>query len=219
MNFLVRLISACTDFLFPKNPKILEIESLSSERILDILPPAEITKDNGILALFDYAHPLVREMIWDIKYRGNRALADKLGEILADVLQEELAERALFENFGRPILIPMPVSDKRRFERGWNQAELLAESIKKQPVGEQLKYVPSQLVKHRHTESQTKTSSKSERQNNLRNSMRVLNPRVVEGRSIILIDDVTTTGSTFAEGKRALKEAGAKKVLCLAIAH
>ena len=154
-------------------------------------------------------------------------LAEKIGEIVADVLEQELAERALFDNFppsgsGRvgkcPLLIPMPVSDKRRFERGWNQVELVSENVKKR-FGDRIKYSPNQLVKHRHTESQTQTSNKSERQKNLNESMKVLSPKSIEGRAIILMDDVMTTGSTFAEAKRALKEAGAGKILCLALAH
>ena len=224
MRLIVRFFDACTNFLFPKTQKILELEKLSSGEILRILPPAEEISDRNTIALFDYGNPLVREIIWSIKYRGDRQLANKIGEILADVLEHEFAERELFEKFldtesgKRPILIPIPVSDKRRFERGWNQSELIAQSVKKH-IGESLKYLPGQLVKHRHTESQTKTSSKGERLKNLNNSMHVTHPPTVAGRSVILLDDVTTTGSTFAEAKRVLKDAGVKKIICLAIAH
>lgn len=224
MRMLGRIASACVNFLFPKGEKIIELEELSSGEILRILPQAEETGDKNIIALFDYSNDLVREVVWSIKYRGDKKLANKIGEILSDVIEHELAERFFFENFSRddnghrPVLIPMPVSDKRRFERGWNQVELVCEAIKKQ-LGERIKYLPHQLVKHRHTESQTQTSSKSERQNNLRGSMRIMHPQAVADRCIILLDDVTTTGSTFEEAKRALKEAGAKKIICLAIAH
>jgi len=218
MNFFARILSACVNFLFPKGEKIIELENLSSEEVLKILPPADEPKSANTIALFDYSHPLVREVIWSIKYRGDKMLAEKVGGIVADILEQELAERELYENFQKPVLVPMPVSDKRRFERGWNQVELVAENVKKR-FGDRLKYLPNQLVKHRHTESQTRTSSKGERQKNLAGSMRILSPKSVEGKAIILLDDVTTTGSTFAEAKRALKEAGAGKVLCLALAH
>ena len=218
MKFLVRFFVACANFLFPKTQKILELERLSSGEIIKILPPAEDLDDRNIIALFDYRHPLVREIIWSIKYRGDRMLANKMGEILTDVLEHELAERFLFDKFERPLLVPMPISGKRRFERGWNQSELIGEAIRKR-MFESLKYLPNQLVKFRHTESQTQTGSKSERQKNLQDSMRVLNPDTVKDRCVILLDDVTTTGSTFAEGRRALKEAGARKIICIAIAH
>ncbi|MFH1473070.1 MAG: phosphoribosyltransferase family protein [bacterium] len=223
MKFLSSLINTCVNFLFPKNQKILHLETLSPSKLLEILPHQTSLDESDVIALFDYTHPLVREIIWGIKYTGNRNLADKLGAILFDTIQDELMERSMFDSVrwqkGRPLLIPMPVSDKRRLERGWNQAELLAEAIRKYDTNQRLKYLQGQLVKYRHTESQTQTSSKSERLKNLKDSMRVLNPESISSRCVILVDDVTTTGSTFVEAKRALKTAGAKRILCLAIAH
>jgi len=219
MQFLQRTRNALLDFLFPKGGKIVELENLSASELLQKLPPAEWIGDKSTIAVFSYAHPLVRDLVWEVKYRGNRLVADKLGEILSDVIQEELSERALFDMFESPVLVPVPVSDKRRFERGWNQSELLTSAIKKRDINSELKHLPRQLAKVVHTESQTKTATKSERQNNLKNTMRVLNPASVAGRCVILVDDVTTTGSTFAEAKRALREAGAKKIICIAVAH
>lgn len=223
MGFLARIKDACINFLFPKSEKIIALESLTSDEILRILPPAVDLDDKNTIALFDYGHPLVREIIWSIKYRGDRHLAEKIADVVADTIEQEVAERSLYENLtseggSRPILIPMPVSDKRRFDRGWNQVELVAEAVKKR-LGHGVKYLPNQLVKFRHTESQTQTGSKRERQENLTGTMKILHPPAVAGRAIILLDDVTTTGSTFKEARRALKEAGAKKIICFAIAH
>ena len=119
----------------------------------------------------------------------------------------------------KPILIPIPISDKRRFERGWNQSELLAEAVMAQDIDKTFKYLPRQLTKLRHTESQTKTGSRSERLKNLTDSMKVLNTSSAAGKCLIVLDDVTTTGATFREARRALKVAGAKKILCIAVAH
>ena len=219
MNFLSRTRDLFIDFLFPKSEKTLELETLSASALLETLPPAETLKDKYTLALFDYHHPLVKEIIWELKYSGNTRIADKLGEILYDVICHELAELNLFEKWGRPILVPIPVSDKRRFERGWNQSELLAEKVVAYDTEKIFKYLPRQLAKLRHTESQTKTASRNERLENLKNSMKVLNPLSVVDRCVIVLDDVTTTGATFAEARRALHAAGAKKILCVAVAH
>lgn len=219
MYFLSRLRDLFIDFLFPKSRKVLELETLSSEKLLATLPPAEPLKDKNVVAIFDYEHPVVKELIWELKYSGNLKIAEKLGEILYDVVVHELEDRALFEKWERPVLIPVPISGKRRFERGWNQSELLTQQIVKNDKKKIFKYLPGQLVKLRHTQSQTKTSSKSERLENISHSMKVLNGQSVDGECVVVIDDVTTTGSTFAEARRALRLSGAKKILCVAVAH
>lgn len=219
MNFITSIRDLCVDFLFPRSQKVLELESLSILKLVDILPPANRLKESNVIALFDYSHPVVKEIIWELKYSGNVRIANKLGKILYDHIREELIDLSIFEKWGKPMLVPIPISDKRRFERGWNQSELLAKRIIELDKNKMFKYLPGQLIKYRHTESQTKTSSRSERLKNLTNSMRVLNTSSVVGACIIVIDDVTTTGSTFAEARRALRAAGAKKILCVAVAH
>jgi ComF family protein len=232
MDLLSRIANAFFDFLFPKSEKILALEELSPEDMVKTLPGALDTDDSDTLAIFSYEHPVVREMIWELKYRGNRVVAEKLGIILSDVLKQELADKLLFDSFGdfaskdidvredkRILLMPMPISDKRRNERGYNQTELLTEEVKKQDSSGTYKYVKGQLVKHRHTNPQTLSATKRERLENLASSMHIIHPPAVKGREVVLIDDVTTTGATFREAKRALQDAGAKRVLCIAIAH
>ena len=219
MRFLSRIKDLCVDFLFPRSPKILELEALSAGTLLETLPPAETLEDKNTVALFDYSHPLVKEIIWELKYSGNIRVAEKLGEILHDCIRHEIADLALFEKWDRLVLVPIPISERRRFERGWNQSELLAKEVMGRDNEKMFRYLPRQLIKVRHTESQTKTASRSERLKNLTNSMKVLNTSSVAGECIIVLDDVTTTGSTFAEARRALRAAGAKKILCVAVAH
>jgi len=219
MHLLSRMRDLFVNFLFPPSPKVLELETFSAGVLLETLPPAESLKDKHTMALFNYSYPLVKEIIWGLKYSGNVRIAEKLGEILHDHIQHELADLALFEKWDRPILIPIPISDKRRYERGWNQSELLTKAVMAHDHEKVFRYLPKQLVRFRHTESQTKTASRSERLENLTNSMKVLNAPSVAGECVIVIDDVTTTGSTFAEARRALRAAGARKILCVAVAH
>lgn len=219
MNLLTSIRDLCMDFLFPQSPKILELQALSTSELAKILPPADMQKEKETLAVFDYSHPLVKEMIWELKYKGNTKIADKLGEILYDHIQQELVDLSLFENWSKPLLMPIPISDKRRFERGWNQSELLAQKIMDYDRNKMFVYLPRQLIKYRHTESQTKTSSRKERLENITNSMKVLNTSKMAGECVVVVDDVTTTGSTFAEARRALFTAGARKILCVAVAH
>lgn len=220
------------DFIFPKSEDVHYLESLSAGELVEKLSKAREIENlprrqagENLIVLFDYKDPMVKTMIWELKYKGNRKIAQKFAEILIDVLQHELAERVLFENFINPLLVPMPISDKRRRERGWNQTEILAEEIMKNldigcPSGALFEYSPKILIKHIHTDSQARThATKRERLENLSDSMSVQGGTYVKGRNIILLDDVTTTGSTFTEAKRVLKESGARKILCVALAH
>ncbi|MDQ3018780.1 MAG: ComF family protein, partial [bacterium] len=116
------------------------------------------------------------------------------------------------------VLIPMPSSKERRKERGWNQAELLAqEMIKHCP---HLMLDTKAIIKIKHTVSQTKLS-RQQRQENLRNCFQVLEnkKKVIIGNHIILIDDVVTTGSSLAEVRNVLLGVGAKDVVAFTIAH
>lgn len=219
MRFFSPIKKFFLDFLFPRSPRVIELEALSPSELLEILPINEVEPADSVVALFDYSHSVTKEIVWEVKYNGNRVLADRLGEILYDTIISELEDKNIFEKFKTVVLMPMPMSDLRRFERGWNQAELLASAVKEKDVARRFKYLPRQLAKLRHTESQTRTANKSERRENLKDSMVVLNPGTVLDRCVVLIDDVVTTGYTFAEAKRALKEAGVKRVLCFAVAH
>lgn len=212
------LLQLIVDFLFPNTPQLIALENLGAGEVLEILPPSDLN-ENGVLALFNYQDCRVKEMVWEIKYKGNRTLSAKLGSILYDTIIDELSERNISPHIDNPVLLPIPVSDRRRLERGFNQAELLAKEIKALDTLNHFQYLPRKLTKISHTESQTKTASRKERLDNLKNSMLVQDRASIEGKLVILVDDVTTTGATFKEAKRALTEAGAKKILCFAVAH
>lgn len=216
---MFQLIREFWEFLFPRSPQVIALEALSPEELQAILPQNYEELEENTFALFDYRHPLTRNVVWEIKYKGNRSLSEKVAVLLYDTILAELEERNAFEKFGKILLIPSPISDKRRFERGWNQAELLAWAVKALDHSGRLKYCPGQLVKRTHTESQSHTATKKERLSNLKNSMLVQSPEAVRDCCVVLVDDVVTTGATFAEARRALKEAGARKILCFAISH
>ena len=206
------------DFLFPQSDSVEYIEHMSVSVLTNTMPKAKEIKDERVIALFDYKDKLVKDLVWELKYKGNKKIARKIAQIIVDVLEHELAERALFENFTRPLLVPIPIADRRRRERGFNQTEILGEEIMRLDTNNLFEYAPDVLTKTHYTESQARThATKRERDENLKNSMHA-DTRVV-GRCVVILDDVTTSGATFSEAKRALKEAGAKKFLCVAVAH
>lgn len=212
------------EFLFPKSYRSKELESMSPEDILRKTLPAEPVGKKDTFAIFDYKDSLAKDLVWELKYGGNRKVADTLGVILADTIQDELSDITLFQpsfsgdGESKILIIPIPMSIERRLKRGWNQSELLCKSLSKH-LGGEFEYLPGYLHKVKHTESQTQTRSKKERMENIAGSMKVVSKKSLEGTSAIVVDDVTTTGATFAEARRALEDAGVKKVLCVAIAH
>lgn len=218
MGILSALLKSFSEFIYPSSREVLELENLSPDKLLSILPRSTLD-ERDVLAIFSYQDPSVKEIVWQIKYKGNLTLAKSVATLLYDVIMDELQERNIFEKRESVVLIPMPVSNERRMIRGWNQAEILAEAIAKIDTAGRMKYEPRLLAKVRHTESQTKTTAKKERLANLEDSMQMLDHNAVTGEFVVLIDDVTTTGATFKEASRALREAGVKKILCVAIAH
>ncbi|MDQ3089867.1 MAG: hypothetical protein M3Q24_01800 [bacterium] len=218
MNFVTLLSKNLLDFIFPKSTIALKLENILTSEMLAIFPSPRALKGENTIALFDYQDQNVRDLVWEIKYSANRTLARKVAEIAYEVLCHELAERVLFENFINPILCPMPISKERLREKGFNQAEIICEEIKKLDKENLFTYDPKILIKIKHTESQTKSVNKSERLKNIEGSMLGDNQKLHK-KCVVLMDDVITTVATASEAMRALRQAGARKILVLSIAH
>lgn len=146
----------------------------------------------------------LKQAIWELKYGKRREMARPLAELLvrkANALREP------------SLVIPIPLHFKRRHERGFNQAELLAREFSK------ITGIPARtdiLEKIKETPAQVEVQDKELRLQNLEGAFRV-NGNI--GTQIILIDDVATSGATLMHAARALKDAGAKKITGLVVAH
>jgi competence protein ComFC len=225
----MHILKSILDLIFPQVEYISKLESLSpDEFLLKVKPFIELPSENTgrslhkrtipILSLFNYKEELVHQALWEVKYKGNTVIADILAALLYDHMIEYLADRQLFDAFLHPILIPIPSSRERVRERGWSQTEILADSLQKKDKNRSFVVLKNILIKKIHTESQTKLS-KSERLKNLKGCFKVAKPECVKNRNIILLDDVTTTGSTIFECAETLNQAGARKIIGLTIAH
>lgn len=184
---------------FPICPACRE-EALSAPRPAPAPPPGLSSLQAG-LALTEP----VRALIHGIKYQGQRGNAKALVELaLAHGLPPDLPADA--------VLVPVPLHAARRRERGYNQSLLLAKAWSSRtglPVVEALR-------RTRSTGTQTKLTAQ-ERRANLENALRPTKS-FQPGRPCILIDDVTTTGSTLSACAAVLLKAGAGDVQALTCA-
>jgi competence protein ComFC len=132
---------------------------------------------------------------------------------------EEIGDLRVMENFIAPIFIPIPLSPKRRRERGFNQAELIARNLFLLGKDDDFEIKDNILVKPKDTAHQAQLENRTKRLRNLSGTFQVRNPELILGKNIILIDDVTTTGATLTEARKILLEAGARKVIAFTFAH
>jgi ComF family protein len=147
----------------------------------------------------------LRELIHLFKYSRMKPLAKTLAAHLASALPRDRA----FD-----LVVPVPLHWRRQWQRGFNQSELLARRTARR-CG-----IPMvNAVRRRRSTAAQAGLSNSRRRENVAGAFRVKRPRAVEGRRVLLIDDVMTTGATAAACSLALKRAGAKSVVLLALAR
>ena len=152
-----------------------------------------------------FASP-VQNALHTLKYRRNAGIGDALARQLADFV------RSLEWNID--LLIPVPLGKNRLKERGYNQVGLVAEPLAYE-VG--WGYAPHALWKSRETRSQVGLSISQRRENVL--DAYQADREIVKRKSILLMDDVVTTGSTIQSCSQALLDAGAREVYALSIAR
>jgi ComF family protein len=110
------------------------------------------------------------------------------------------------------LVAPVPLHPSRLRQRGFNQALLLAQAFPEVPLEREL------LARQRHTPPQAGLNPK-ERRDNVKGAFAVPRPELVKGKSILLIDDVFTTGATVRECAKVLRRAGAREVNVLTVAR
>lgn len=145
---------------------------------------------------------VVQKVIHEFKYGRALYLRHLVGDWLVETLHDPRLEGRRID-----LVIPVPLHPARQRERGFNQAELIAELLSARAG---LKMLPA-LERIRYTTTQT-AFDRTERMENLRDAFRLRKKRDVRGLRVLLIDDVLTTGSTLSECARVLKLAGATSV-------
>ncbi len=219
MDNVKNIINIILEILFPPSTDEVFFASLESSK-LEHLAVRNFTKVKcTCLAPFPYKHKIIKKLVHLTKYNSNKKSAKILGELITPFIFEELSEQRMYGYFEKLILIPMPLHKSRLHERGFNQTERIANFLIKKMNDENIKIVTNAFVRHKDTSSQSHTASRKERLENMKNAFSVLEKEKIYMKDIILLDDVITTGATLYSAKNTLKKAGARKVLCVAVAH
>ncbi|MCL5666921.1 MAG: ComF family protein [Patescibacteria group bacterium] len=179
---------------------------------------------DALVSFFSYHDDKVAKIIIHGKYYFLPQVYQIFGKLIA--------EKCLFQyhqfllpngNNLRPILIPVPLARSRKRWRGFNQAEVLCQTLNETL---ELPYCTNLLARRRATKTQ-KDLKKEQRIKNVAGAFiytrknRCHGEEIVsvQGRHVILVDDVATTGSTLQEAAKVLKRNGATKVFCLTVAR
>jgi ComF family protein len=154
---------------------------------------------------------VVQSAIHRCKYGKRPAVAPALADLLVTGWQSPLTEPL----HSAEVVIPMPIHPQRERERGFNQSLLIAAHFCYHTGLSLIQGVLERVVYHR---PQVGLDA-SERRQNVRDAFRVVQSQQVVGRTVLLIDDVWTTGSTLNEAAKALLSAGAARVFAYTVAH
>lgn len=160
-----------------------------------------------LISIYEYAG-LVRECIKTSKYGSRQFSALKILATTATLYLKNLGLKV-----NTYTVVPIPASKQKLSSRGFNQAELIAQTFSKIFKLPMNKSILSRVVDTQHQYG----LKKRERTENLKDAFKVTAD--VTGKNILLVDDICTSGATFLEASSVLKKAGAKNIVCLALSR
>lgn len=178
-----------------------------------------ILHSDWITTLFNYHQPIVKKAIQDLKYNNRKSVAIYFGNALYREFFSELARKPKeAENI---ILIPIPGSREGESRRGYNHAAEIARVIcsSAKRAGLPITCVEDVLYKAIESKNQSRTNNRGAREKNVEGVFAAKNEDKVKGKTIVLVDDVMTTGETMNAAKKVLQKIGVKKIIGVAVAH
>ncbi len=179
----------------------------TNEKYCERCQKANFVFEKGI-AVFSYSD--VRDAIAHFKFHYWKRDAVPLAKLMGDYLLTHYTE--LVEQ--TELLIPVPMYEKKQKIRGFNQSELLAKAISKRI---EKPYSANNLKRIRNTQPQSLLNAEQRKQN-IKGAFSVENVEEIKGKTVLLIDDIFTTGTTVNECSKVLYESGAKSVLFFSLA-
>ena len=196
---------------FVCNECLNKIQMVNSERLHFNFTKIFISKKfvSGFAVLYHFEKDKeLQKIIHALKYKQKFLLGIFLGEMLGQTYQN------LFKDWKLSLILPVPLHHLKKAERGYNQSQFIAKGMNK-VLGTDAKV--NILRRERFTQSQTHLNQ-HEREENVCGAFGVKNPKYITGKSILVIDDVITTGATINECAKVLLDNGALKVYSASVA-
>lgn len=206
----MNLAECVKDVLWPRTCAVRECGRPSDRRGSYICSRCYATLpwyDEFAGSAFGYLSP-ISELINMFKFGGATYLTDDFADAIEKSFRRKQDAAAV------DLVVPVPLHPNRLKERGYNQSGLLGAAFARR-MGR--KFDDAALVRIRDTEHQSRSTG-DERRKNLKGAFRVVLPERVRGRTVALIDDVMTTGSTLDECAKALLDGGAYRVVRFTLA-
>ncbi len=190
------------DCIFPPSKALLRVRNMNVETIRETYCLSYIDTTR---VLSRYVDSDIRALIHEAKFHGNTKAFTLLNSLLSKYVSET--------RISYDLIIPIPLPPARMRTRGYNQVyEILRAGDIGIPINTKI------LRRVRYTRPQTELKKK-ERLTNIRDAFGVTDGTLLRGKHVLLLDDVTTTGATLKEARRALLPHKPASVTCLAIAH
>lgn len=176
-----------------------------------VCPPCQSKSSlSQLIVAADYQNELIQKIIHLLKYN----FAYEIRSAFHDILDKFFGIKPL-KLPGDGLVIPIPLHKKRFRFRGFNQAQIIGEEL----AGIfNFKIIIDNLRRIKYTQPQVELKAQA-RKINIISAFALENPLEISGKSVILIDDVYTTGSTMNEAAKVLKKAGAKEIIGFVIAR
>lgn len=204
------------DAVVPRKERAMRTAGRGAEDI-PLCPTVHDLLGVRITTLMDYQSAVVQDLIRSLKYDGSGHAAHLAAQLLADYLREEIAAQKTFSQ-KRILIVPVPLHTSRTHERGFNQIEVVLNSLPQEFRDGTLSRLASDvLTRTRETKQQTRLS-RSERLSNVAGAFKLSDGAQVQKTYVFLVDDVTTTGATLANAATPLRKSGAEVTL-LALAR
>ncbi len=182
--------------------------------------PAQAPKYTWITSIFSYTDPKIRNLIRILKFKNGKGVAKFFAPYVALALNEFVGEEANFSVGKGIILIPMPLSKKRFRKRGYNQSLLILNEAMKTSGYSNFQIRTDIVKKVKDTKAQSDIKKRADRLQNIEKDFFVVNANTEDMRkTVIIIDDVVTTGATLSAVRAKLRERGFRKIYALTVAH